>query len=560
MKRQVYPEGANSIFLADKDYLASGGEADLYVKENRVFKIYHDPNRMIPAEKIGELSSIGHPQVVLPSRVLFDKVRTPIGFTMAYISQAHALVRFFSKSFKQQNGLGCRDILNLTNAMAQTVAAIHRAGCLLVDMNELNLLVGNDLKTPWFIDTDSYQTPSFRATAIAESIRDRQAPKGRFSEETDWFSYAILAFQLFIGVHPYKGGHPKYKASQWLLRMDHGVSVFHHGATLPPSAEPLNTVPSAMLDWFQWVFRDGGRGAPPDVSANLASSAPLMPVNLRVAGSFKITREWSYPSPVIRVFPFWGALYVVTRNELYRNERRLFSGLSGEKTYVGATPSGKPVLAILEKQMVAFKGPQDQDLGKAPALAVFSRDGIIYTVGDQHLQEHVFTETAGKLIRRVRIAATLSCASSQVFDGVVVRKIMGKTWITMPQGAGKCVVRAVPELDGLRLVDGKADKRLCIVLAEKKGSWFRVDLLFDSTFKNYSARKKPSREKAINFAAMPNGLCAVVEEDEVLELLTSFSHCQLIDKAPVDMASPLFHHDGGFWQIKGNQVQQARMA
>lgn len=58
----------------------------------------------------------------------------------------------------------------------------------MVDLNELNVLVGSSFVEPFMIETDSYQTPSYRATAIMDSIRDRLVPTGQFALLTDWFS------------------------------------------------------------------------------------------------------------------------------------------------------------------------------------------------------------------------------------------------------------------------------------------------------------------------------------------------------------------------------------
>ena len=68
-----------------------------------------------------------------------------------------------------------------------------------------NFLIDRDMQHVLFIDVDSYQTAGFPATAIMDSIRDRHS--STYSAGTDWFSFAILAFQMFVGVHPYRGKH-----------------------------------------------------------------------------------------------------------------------------------------------------------------------------------------------------------------------------------------------------------------------------------------------------------------------------------------------------------------
>ena len=58
------------------------------------------------------------------------------------------------------------------------------------------------------------------------SIRDPLTPKNGFNKLTDWYSYAIVTFQMYIGIHPFKGIHPDYKPKDLELRMKDGASVF----------------------------------------------------------------------------------------------------------------------------------------------------------------------------------------------------------------------------------------------------------------------------------------------------------------------------------------------
>ena len=46
---------------------------------------------------------------------------------------------------------------------------------------------------------DSYQTAHYPATAIMPSVRDWKVPLHDFSELSDWFSFAIVSFQVFLG-------------------------------------------------------------------------------------------------------------------------------------------------------------------------------------------------------------------------------------------------------------------------------------------------------------------------------------------------------------------------
>src|SRR4030042_7024396 len=139
-------------------------------------------------------------------------------------------------------------IIHLVENIKKLIYFVHDKNCLIVDGNELNYLVNNDFITPYMIDVNSWQTPSYNATAIMPSIRDWSTTT--FSELTDWFSFAIISFQLFIGVHPFKGTHKKYRRNDFVNRVKDSVSVFNSQVSLPPSARDFNLIPGSYKDWY----------------------------------------------------------------------------------------------------------------------------------------------------------------------------------------------------------------------------------------------------------------------------------------------------------------------
>ena len=166
---------------------------------------------------------------------------------------AQPLCRLFTRAFRERKGVTQGQILALICAFQETVQHVHDRGGLVVDMNEMNFLVDRDMQRVLFIDVDSYQTPSFPATAIMDSIRDRDS--ATYSAGTDWFSFAILAFQMFVGVRPYRGKHATLVDLD--ARMMANVSVLNRSVTVPATSYPLDILPSAYRDWFEALFEQG---------------------------------------------------------------------------------------------------------------------------------------------------------------------------------------------------------------------------------------------------------------------------------------------------------------
>jgi DNA-binding helix-hairpin-helix protein with protein kinase domain len=189
------------IDLNNKNFLAQGGEGSVYVIGKTAYKIYNDPKKMLPLGKIRELSVLTDKNIIKPDEVLTVK-NQEVGYTMRFVDDTYALCQLFTKAFRQRNNLQHDTMFKLIQSLQNLVKHIHEKKILVVDLNEMNFLASTDFKDIYAIDVDSYQTPTYKATAIMESIRDRHTKN--FNEGSDWFSFAILAFQMFIGIHPYK--------------------------------------------------------------------------------------------------------------------------------------------------------------------------------------------------------------------------------------------------------------------------------------------------------------------------------------------------------------------
>src|SRR5216110_145553 len=93
--------------------LGQGGEAAVYARGDRAFKVYHDPAKMVPAGKIQELAVLAHPNIIRPEAVLLDARNRPVGYTMRRVPGAHVLCQLFNRSFRERKGVSAGRILAL---------------------------------------------------------------------------------------------------------------------------------------------------------------------------------------------------------------------------------------------------------------------------------------------------------------------------------------------------------------------------------------------------------------------------------------------------------------
>ncbi len=260
---KILAEDQGWVTLESRHVIASGGEGTVYGREGEAYKIYHQPRDL--AGKLRLLKGLDHPGIIAPRGLLKDERGRCIGYWMRRAG-GEALPNLFANAWRHGNGFGAAETEATAAAMREVVAFAHGRGALLVDANEFNWLVAGlgtrkPAPRPVAIDVDSWQIGPYPGTALMPSIKDWQA--SGFSENSDWFAWGVVTFQLFTGIHPYKGSHPGYGRGDLEARMRANASVFDTGVRLNAAVRDPSAIPAGLLAWYQAVFRDGVRCPPP---------------------------------------------------------------------------------------------------------------------------------------------------------------------------------------------------------------------------------------------------------------------------------------------------------
>lgn len=295
----VYVEGSReAVQLRPTDHLATGGEGCVYLKNGRIFKVYLRPEQAMAAgldRKVALLRSMVHPCIAAPEALLCDRQGRPVGLTLPFVP-GDPLCRAFTNTWRDARGFSIPETIELVDAMREVVDFAHAHQALMVDANELNWLIEGT--RPKAIDVDSWQVPGFPATAIMPSIRDHASPG--FNKGTDWFAWAVVTFQLFVGIHPYKGTHPTLGPASLEERMRARASVFDAGVRLPPTVRDLGAVPSRLRDWYASTFQSTNRTRPPRAadSAIAPQTAPRLKQVQSSTATLSVERVASLEGPV----------------------------------------------------------------------------------------------------------------------------------------------------------------------------------------------------------------------------------------------------------------------
>jgi hypothetical protein len=519
--QKYFLQNAGEVVLTDSDFIAQGGQASIYVKNSTAYKIYSDPKRMIPAAKINELSVLNHPLIVRPQNILFDSEHCAVGYTMRHVKNAFALCQMFPKSFRQRRNLTPDAVFRLVQNLQETVRYVHSKNVLIVDLNEFNFLVADDLRDVYFLDVDSYQTNSFPATALMESVRDRHA--GEFNQGTDWFAFAILSFQMFVGIHPFKGTYPPFqnkvgKSEMLDARMRANISVFHQDVSVPSACLGFDVIPSAYLDWYRAVFEMGERVPPPRAAQETFQIKPQRIERLQGGDQFEITEIYEFDDDVLRHFEN----ITVTSKSVYVGNRKL--GEHPGDAVIALTQRLRHVItARIEAGKVCLRDLTTGRELKADIYAdeIMSASGLLYIKRDSLLLEAIFLELPNAILFQAKTIGNLLKNATQLFEGTAIQNLMGAYYASLLPEAGVCHQLRIKELDDYKIVDAKFSETVLVVVGARAGVYNRFVFRFDDEFQNYDLRVTDDiQTPVINLAILDNGVCLLLNDRDELEIFS----------------------------------------
>lgn len=512
------------VELLSKEFVSKGGEGSIYHKDDLAYKIYDDLTKMIPEGKIKELDVLDKPNIVRPLDIIFSSSKSIIGFTMDWLGdETHPLCKLFTNSFRDANGVTIDQTTELVENIKDTILFIHQNKCLMVDGNEFNYLVGKDFITPYFIDVNSYQTPSFHATAIMPSIRDWSAKA--FTTLSDWFSFAIVSFQLFVGIHPFKGNHPKYSRNDFEKRVIDNVSVFHKDVSLPPTVRDFNLIPSSYKDWYYKLFEKGERTDPPTLPGK-SQVIQIVASVVQSSNNFEITLIKEFPDELLFYGVIFGIPVAKTTKELYISKTNYTTSLGAELIFT--LPGLVPILVKIEKDKLKYhalktvKFSRDLDLECTEKMII---DNTLYLKNKEKLIEVDFTEMNGNIIPSIKTVWTIEPNSSKLFSNIIVQSVLGKTYVAIPipnpAGKSSFIIKGIPELDTYRIVDAKYNKNVAMFIGYKNGDYFKVTLIFNDDFSKYKVKVVPTDYVPLNFIVLDNGVVVSINDDSSIEIFTN---------------------------------------
>jgi serine/threonine protein kinase len=521
----VYTSNGKAVKLDDTKPLGCGGEGVVFLKGGLTYKKFHDPANMIPILKMKELSALSGTNVIVPLETIHDIKGGPaVGFTSEYVKNAQSMAKFFTNGFRIKNSITPEMTVTLAENFIKMVKLVHSNSILVVDMNEFNFLVSeSDLVTPWGIDTSSYQTPSFPATAIMPHVMDWGTTG--FTEFSDWFSAGILLCQLFIGEHPFKGEHSKFSKNDFRGRQLAHLSIFNPAVKVRKNVRPFSLIPSQFMNWFVAMFEKGMRCLPPD-TAGAFSVETIQTQTISGCGVFVITLIEEYDGNIIWYKNVFGRNVCLTDTHIYIDKTKIKSNGLPKLDIIFSPISITPIAINIDA------GESMSNIGivkivnintNTPVIGVtlkavdkFVLGNRLYLISEDKLIEVVVKEIGTNIVTAISNTWSINGIGSEVFDGVIYSPLMGKPYLTIPYDEKKCSTISIPELDGYRIIDGKYENGICIFIAmSKNGEYNRIILSFnlEHTFYEYTIENNVAAID-INFTVLDNGIVILFDDSD----------------------------------------------
>lgn len=533
---KVVLDGKGLVTLKSSDHIATGGEGSVYrVGKDLVAKLYTDPSKMIQEDipsKIQKLTLLKHPYVVAPSGLVLSESKKPLGLYMPLI-EGHPLPRVFTNDFYKHEGFTLQHACTLVDRMRETVMFAHKNGAVLVDANELNWFMNFVKKDPrpQVVDVDSWAIGKWPAKAVMPSIRDWNAKT--FTPESDWFSWGIVTFQIFTGLHPYKGTLDKFKKNEFIERMKANASVFSKGVRLNQAVRDFSLIPSILLDWYEAEFQKGSRTIPPspfDISNKTPHASQVMrAIVTNKSGTLIYDKLFEkIGDEVVRVF-HCGVVLLESGTLVELRTKREIGKVFSKNAVVVKVDEGWLVVernnsSFISKFIRESDSREEKLSFEIEGSHLISYENRIFVVNEQGLIEIKIHNFGNKIVASVGETWGALVNSATWFDSLGVEDAFGAKFVILPTQAKQVLHLRTKELDNLKIIAGKSGNRYAAFIGiDKNGLYQRVEFIFDSDYRNYKASAVIVDQPELNLAILPKGVGAIINEDGEMNIFVPSS-------------------------------------
>jgi len=571
---KVVLEGRGPLTLRQNDHVATGGEGAIFRASNTALKIYLKPEKVVWNDVSGKITFFKankHNFIVAPQGAVLDLGGKIIGYYMEFVDNGEPIARVFTNAFRNRSNFNNKNASILIEKMRQIVEFAHSNNALLIDANELGYFVIFNFPKepePRIIDVDSWVLENRfpPQVAIMPSIRDWHT--NGWNQGTDWFAWGVVTFQVYIGIHPYKGTLDGYKSGDLEQRMKDNTSVFSPGIRLNQAVRDFSEIPGPLFDWYMATFQQGDRTIPPspfDTGIARAQAGQILRAVTTATGMLVFEKiHDSVNDQVIRIFPCGVALLksgklidLATKKQIACDASLECEVIQVQGGWLVASMNGNNVnYSYINK--ANFK--QESLNFALTGYKLVRYENRLFLVTDRGLTE-IILRVLNKPILSIGKTWGVMINSTQWFDGVGIQDAMGAMFVIVPFDDSACAQIRVKELDGLKPVVAKAGNRFVTIIGlDRSGNYQKVELTFDASYQNCKAWTGATDNPDLNIAILPKMVCVTIVQDrEMVIFVPTSGVINKISDKQVSTNMILFNWEDKVVYIQDGNVWSVRM-
>ncbi len=286
-------------------------------------------------------------------------------------------------------------------------------------------------------------------------------------------------------------------------------------------------IPGPLRSWYEATFQSGQRTPPPSPSEKDVTAAPaaraLRTVVVGGAGSLTFEKILSLANdPIIRTFFCGvaqgksGSLFDLATRRQIGHARRECEVVQTDRGWVVGDAEGFRFIGTdLKEEKLALN---------LRFRSILSYENRMFAVMETGLSE-IKVQMFGKSIASVSNTWGIMVNSTRWFVGVGVLDAMGAMFVVAIFGADKVSTIRIKELDGMKILAGKAGNRfISLIGVDRQGVYHKFELTFD---REYAAPPKVwqsvADDASLNLAILPKGVCATIFKDGELDIFVPSS-------------------------------------
>lgn len=238
--------------------LTEGGEGVIYEIGDQIIKIYKPiVNLQSKKNKIVKLMQKSLPkEVVAPKDIVVDRKGKFIGFVMDKV-EGEEFKRLSNKKFTTANGITTKHILTMLVKTQNVIRKLHEDNIFIGDLNDQNILFDKQYNI-YFIDCDSWSVDSDKCEVAMDLFKDPLLNSNEFNDQTDIYSFSILAWKILTRVHPFGGTmNPDINI---VKRMEKRISIIDNpNVTIPRTIKTWRNLSPNLVSKFKSIFESDRR-------------------------------------------------------------------------------------------------------------------------------------------------------------------------------------------------------------------------------------------------------------------------------------------------------------